>query len=192
MAKIDTTTIQGYADMSAEEKLAALEALDIPDNTADVERYKNAASKANSEAAEYKRKLKEATANGEKAAEASNTELTAIKEQLAALQREKAISEHTASFIAQGYDKAMAAESAAAFLDGDAAKLFANMTKFMENHDKAMTAKGVSELKRPASGLGDPDGTVDYAKQIADAQARGDISAAAYYTRLQYESANKK
>lgn len=190
--KIDTTSIQGYAEMSAEEKLAALEALDLPDNTADVERYKNAASKANSEAAEYKRKLKEATANGEKAVEASNTELTAIKEQLAALQREKCISEHTASFIAQGYDKDLAAESATALIDGNAAKLFENMTKFMASHDKAMTAKGVSELKRPAPGLGDPDGTVDYSKKIADAQTRGAWAEAAYYTRLQNESAIKK
>jgi hypothetical protein len=192
MAKIDTSTIQGYADMSAEEKLAALEALDLPDNASEIERYKNAASKANSEAADYKRKLKEATANGEKAVEASNTELTAIKEQLASLQREKCISEHTASFIAQGYDKDLAAESATALIDGNAAKLFENMTKFMAAHDKAMTAKGVSELQRPASGLGNPDGTVDYSKKIADAQSRGAWGEATYYTRLQQESAIKK
>lgn len=193
MAKIDTSTIQGYADMTAEEKLAALEALDIPDNAADIERYKNAASKANSEAANYKRQLKEATANGEKAVEESNNELASIKKQLASLQREKAISEHTASFIAQGYDKDLASESATALIDGNAAKLFENMTKFMASHDKAMTAKGVSELKRPAPGLGDPDGgTVDYSKKIVDAQSRGAWGEAAYYTRLQQESAITK
>ncbi len=191
MAKIDTTSIQGYADMTAEEKLAALEAFDIPDNTADVERYKNAASKANSEAAEYKRQLKEANKNAEKNAETSNTELTAIKEQLAALQREKSISEHTASFIAQGYDKALAIESATALMDGDSAKLFENMTKFMTAHDKAMTAKGMGEMKRPASGMGDPDGTVDYSKLIAEAQSRKDFSAVAYYTRLQQQAVKK-
>lgn len=190
--KIDTTTIQGYADMSAEEKLAALEAYDLPDNSADVERYKNAASKANSEAADYKRKLKEATTNSEKAAEASNSELTAIKEQLASLQREKAISEHTASFIAQGYDKALAIESATALMDGDSAKLFANMQKFMQEHDKAMTAKGVASLERPAAGLGDPDTSVDYTKQVNDALAIGNLGAAAYYQRMQFESRNKK
>lgn len=192
MAKIDTSTIQGYADMTAEEKLAALEAFDIPDNTAEIERYKNAASKANSEAANYKRQLKEATTNSEKAVETSNAELNSIKEQLAALQREKSISEHTASFIAQGYDKALAIDSATALMDGNAAKLFENMQKFMAAHDKAMTAKSVGEMKRPASGMGDPDGTVDYSKQIADAQARNAFAEVAYYTRMQQESAIKK
>lgn len=193
MAKIDTTSIQGYAEMSAEEKLAALEAFDIPEvDSSEIERYKNAASKANSEAAEYKRKLKEVAKNAEKDAETSNSELNSIKEQLAALQREKAISEHTASFIAQGYDAALAAESAKALQDGDTVKLFANMQSFLAVHDKAQAAKGVSKLQRPAPGLGNPDGTVDYAKQIADAQTRNDWGAVAYYTRLQQEASAKK
>lgn len=192
MAKIDTTTIQGYADMSAEEKLAALEAFDIPDNTEDIERYKNAASKANSEAAEYKRKLREATSNSEKAAEESNAELNGIKEQLAALQREKAISEHTASFIAQGYDKALALDSATALMDGDASKLFANMTKFLAEHDKAINAQNVGNMKRPASGVGDPDGSVDYSKMIAEAMSANRIADAVHYMNLQQEANKNK
>ena len=31
MAKIDTGSIEGYADMTAEEKLAALEGLELPE-----------------------------------------------------------------------------------------------------------------------------------------------------------------
>ena len=51
MAKIDTTKIEGYAGMTAERKLAALEAFELPDNnSAELERLKNAVSKANSEA----------------------------------------------------------------------------------------------------------------------------------------------
>ena len=55
MAKIDTSKIEGYADMSAEDKLKALEAFEYEDNAAELERQKNALSKANSEAAEWKR-----------------------------------------------------------------------------------------------------------------------------------------
>ncbi len=59
MAKIDTTKIEGYAGMTAEQKLAALEAFELPDNnSAELERLKNAVSKANSEAAEYKKQLR--------------------------------------------------------------------------------------------------------------------------------------
>lgn len=41
---------------------------------------------------------------------------------------------------------------------------------------------------RPAAG-DDGNGSVDYAKKIAEAQASGDYTAAAYYTRLQAQDA---
>ena len=52
MAKIDTSKIEGYADMTPEQKLAALEGYEYEDNAAELEKQKNALSKANSEAAE--------------------------------------------------------------------------------------------------------------------------------------------
>ena len=56
MAKIDTSKIEGYANMTAEQKLAALEAYDHPDPdlTGFVEKSK--LDKATAEAAEWKRK----------------------------------------------------------------------------------------------------------------------------------------
>lgn len=189
--KIDTTQIDGYADMTAEQKLAALEAYEYEDHTAELEKLKNTVSKSNSEAAEYKRKLREATTNSEKAVEASNSELTAIKEQLAALQREKSISEHTASFIAQGYDKALAVESATALMDGDSAKLFANMGKFLAERDKTAKAKSLADMERPSAGVG-TGATVptDYAKLIGDAMAKGDYGLAAHYQSEQFNANN--
>ena len=56
MAKIDTSRIAGYADMSLEDKLKALEAFEYNDNASELEKQKAAVSKANSEAAEWKRK----------------------------------------------------------------------------------------------------------------------------------------
>ena len=61
MAKIDVSTIDGYADMTAEEKLAALEAFEFDDHSselADLEKYKDATTKATKEASEYKKQLK--------------------------------------------------------------------------------------------------------------------------------------
>ena len=55
MAKINTSAIEGYENMTAEEKLAALEAMDIPD----VDKMKSALDKATSEAAGYKKQLRE-------------------------------------------------------------------------------------------------------------------------------------
>ncbi len=45
MAKIDTSKIPGYAEMSAEDKLKALEAFEYDDNAAEVERLKGAVSR---------------------------------------------------------------------------------------------------------------------------------------------------
>lgn len=56
MVKIDVSKIEGYAEMTAEQKLAVLESYEYNDYSGEVERYKNAASKANSEAAEWKKK----------------------------------------------------------------------------------------------------------------------------------------
>ena len=66
MAKIDVTKIEGYENMTAEEKLAVLEGFEYDDNTSELERYKNAVSKANSEAAELKRKYNERLSAEEK------------------------------------------------------------------------------------------------------------------------------
>ena len=68
--KIDTTKIAGYAEMSAEEKLKALEEYEIEtphDNGDEVTKLKNALSKANSDAAEWKRQFREKQTEQERA-----------------------------------------------------------------------------------------------------------------------------
>ena len=62
MAKIDTTKIPGYESMTVEQKLAALEAYETAEDS-EIERYKNAASRANSEAAAYKKQLNDEKGN---------------------------------------------------------------------------------------------------------------------------------
>ena len=78
MAKINTSAIEGYEAMSAEEKLAALEALDIPD----VDKIKSALDKATSEAAGYKKQLRERMSEDEAKAQRDADERAAIMEEL--------------------------------------------------------------------------------------------------------------
>ena len=59
MAKIDTSKIKGYAEMSLDDKLKALEAFEYEDNAAELEKQKAGVSKANSEAAAWKKKHNE-------------------------------------------------------------------------------------------------------------------------------------
>ena len=90
---LDTSKIDGYAEMSAEEKVKALEALEIEDNAAELERYKNATTKANSEAAEYKRKLKALEEKASQGSSDTEKQIADLKEQIETLNREKSISE---------------------------------------------------------------------------------------------------
>ena len=186
MAKIDTTQIEGYESMSAEEKLTALEEFEYEDNLTELQNQKNLLSKANKEAADWKRKHNELLTDDERNKQARDEEVTNLKNQVAELQKEKLLSSHKASFLALGYDDALAEETAAAMVEGDTAKVFANQQKFLAAHDKDIEAE---LLKRtPRNGEGGAGGDIDYVKKAAEAQLAGDFTLAAYYTRLAQEN----
>lgn len=195
MAKIDTSKIEGYADMSAEDKLKALEAFEYEDNAAELERQKNALSKANSEAAEWKRKHNALLSEDEKKKQEDADKLAQMEKELSELRKGKTVSEYKAKFIAQGYDEALAEDTAKAMADGDSAKVFANQSKFLEDYAKKVKADALKKTPKPTLGNGDNGGAVDYGKKIEEAQKNGDFAAVAYYTRLKAEEeaqANKE
>lgn len=66
MAKIDTSKIEGYDSMSAEDKLKALEEYEYEDNADELENQKKLLSKANGEAAEWKKKFNALSKDGDK------------------------------------------------------------------------------------------------------------------------------
>ena len=146
---IDVSKIEGYAEMSAEEKVKALEALEIEDNSAELERYKNATSKANSEAAEYKRKLKELEAKAAEGTSDTEKQMAELKEQIETLQREKSLSEKKASFLKLGMNEDLANKCSEAFVNGDSDSLFEGMTSFIDAHDKAFKAELLKSTPRP-------------------------------------------
>ena len=150
---VDVSKIDGYAEMSAEEKVKALEALNLEDEEmkAELERYKKATTNANSEAAEYKRKLK---AIEEKAAQGSTDtekQMAELKEQIETLQREKSISERTASFLKIGMNEDIAGKCSEAFTNGDSEAFFKAMGSFIADHDKAFKAELLKSTPRPGS-----------------------------------------
>lgn len=184
MAKIDTSLIEGYADMTPEQKLAALEAFEYEDNAAELEKQKNALSKANSEAAEWKRKHNALLSEEEKKKQEDAEKLTQMEQELADLRKAKTVSEYKAKFVAQGYDEALAEETAQAYADGDNAKVFANQSKFLEEYAKKVKADALKKTPKPTPGAGSGGGAIDYDKKIEEAQKNGDLTAVAYYNRL--------
>lgn len=107
MAKIDTSKITGYAEMSAEDKLKALEAFEYEDNAAELEKQKAAVSKANSEAAEWKRKHNALLGEDEKKKQEQEEKFANMEKELSELREAKRVSEFKAKFIAQGYDEVL-------------------------------------------------------------------------------------
>lgn len=173
--------------MTEDEISAALETVG-QGNEAEVNRLKAALSKANSEAADYKKQLRTKQTDDEAAAAAQKEEHDRLVQENADLKRSMALSERKAKLLAMGYDENLADETAAAMVDGDMDKVMANQSKYLEVQKKNIQADAMRKTPRPAAG-DDGNGSVDYEKKIAEAQASGDYTAAAYYTRLQAQEA---
>ena len=172
--------------MTEDEISAALEAQKQNSNT-EIEKLKASLSKANSEAADYKKQLREKLTDAQKAEAERNEAYEKLVKDNEELKRSIKLAEQTSKLVALGYDEKLAADTASAMVDGDMAKVIANQGIFFENQKKTLTAELMRQTPRPAQGA-DPTAPQDYSKLIAEAQANGDFTASAYYTRLQEES----
>ena len=152
MAKIDTSKIEGYAGMTAEQKLAALEAYDHPDPdmTGFVEKSK--LDKAAAEAAEWKRKHNALLSEEDKRKQEDADARAAMEQELADLRKDKVVAQYKAQYLAQGYPDKLASETAQALADGDTAKVFANQQKFLEEYAKTVRADTLKKMPKPGSG----------------------------------------
>ena len=163
--KIDTSKITGYAEMSAEEKLKALEEFEIEapkDNSAEVTNLKEALSKANSQAAEWKRQFREKQTEQERAEAERAEREKAVEDELRSLRRDKAVSGYVAQCLALGYDKDLALRAAEAMADGDAATVLACQQDFLDNKKKELEAAALGKQPpitpgKPPKGESDDD-----------------------------------
>jgi len=182
MAKIDFSTIEGYENMTAEEKLAAIENYEIPDPDYSGFVKKDLFDKVSSEVASYKKKEFERMTEEEAAKAKAEEERAAMQARLEELERDKQINEYTAQFLGIGYDKELARETAEALQQGDMNMVFLNQSKFAAAREKALKAELLKDTPKPPAGNGAL--IADYKKRIDEAQANGDFTAVAYYTRL--------
>jgi molybdopterin converting factor small subunit len=182
MAKIDVSTIEGYEEMTAEEKLAALEGLELPEPDYTGYVKKELFDKASSEIAGYKKQIFEKMTAEEAAKAEADEKMAAIQQELEQLRQDKVVQEYTAQFLSIGYDKELASETAVALQRGDMNTVFLNQTKFATLREKALKAELMKNTPKPPAGNGAM--IADYQKKIDEAQANGDFTAVAYYTRL--------
>lgn len=177
MAKIDVSAIEGYADMTPEEKVAALEAHELPEPDMTGWVKKELFDKKASELAAAKKSAKPSEADAQR--------IAALEGQVKTLTEEKQTGEYKAQLMAQGYDEQLAAATAEAMVKGDMTTVFANQKSFLEKHDQTLTATAMQNTPKPPAG-GVP-GVADLQKKIDEAYARGDMAAAVAYTTRLYE-----
>lgn len=140
-------------DMSAEDILKALEDVELPaDNSAEMERLKNALSKSNSEAADYKRQLKEKMSAEELKAKEDADKWSEMEEKYNALLKKDAISTNKTKLLALGYEEALADETAEAMANGELDKVFANQKKHIESVEKRIKSEILKDTPKPNGG----------------------------------------
>ena len=139
--------------MSVEEIESALESVDFPtDNSAEIDRLKTALSKSNSEAADYKRQLKEKMSADELKAKEDAEKQEKLQSDYDELLRKVTVSENKAKLLALGYDDTLATETAEAMANGELDKVFANQKKHLDAVEKKVRSEILKDTPKPDGG----------------------------------------
>lgn len=146
---------------------------------------KSLLEKANSEAADYKKKWKAASSEQERKAIEDAEQQAQIQEELKTLRRASKVSDYEKQHLALKYDEKDAKEIAEALYDGDMDTVFRLQKKHEEALQKSIKADLMKQMPTPPSGN---QTKIDYGKQIAEAQASGDMALMASLIRQQAEA----
>ena len=150
---------------------AALEGVEIPpDQSAEIDRLKNANTKLSSENAEWKRKHREALSEEERKAQELADRMKQLEEQNAALLRESGVAKHKAKFLGMGYEEALASDAATAMVDGDMEKLFTYQQKHQEALEKKIRADALKGTPKPVPNAGNDSVTLESFRKMSPSE----------------------
>lgn len=152
--KIDVTKIEGYADMTPEQKLAALEGYDMPDPDYSGYVKKDVFDKTASELAAKKKELTEKMTEDEQKKQKEQEERDELQSKYDKLLHESEVSKFKAKLLGMGYDEKLADDTAEAMANGDSEKVFANQKKHLEAVEKKVRAEALKDTPKP-TGDGD-------------------------------------
>lgn len=180
MPTISTDAIENFDSMTAEQKVEALLKVEIPE-AVDMTGYvkKSLLDAKLSELGKVKDELKAKLSEDEqkklaeeevKAADAQK--FADLQAKYDALEKKSTISEYKANYLAQGYDEALAKETAEALANGDMAKVFANAEKFKAALEARIKAELMDSTPKPGGGSGsNTNPMIEQAKAIGKAKA---------------------
>ena len=168
MAQIDTSGIENFDSMTAEEKVSALLAFQYDDGADKIKaaeenaaKMKAAFDKASSEAAGYKKQLNASKSEEELKRQESEETLKALQAELAEFKQREQISTAKAAFLGGGFDETTAADAANAFITGDIEKMSAAVKKFRESIEVSTKSKLMGSNPKPESGAKTDDDGAD-------------------------------
>ena len=150
--KINTDKIQGYADMTPEEKIKALEAFEVADPDYSGYVKKEVFDKTASELTDYKKQLREKMSADEIKAKEDAEKQEKLQSDYDALLRKVALSENKAKLLALGYEDKLAGDTAEAMIDGNLEKVFANQKKHLESIEKKIREDVLHNTPKPEGG----------------------------------------
>lgn len=150
--------IENYENMTTEEKLAALEALD-PEKNGFVS--KATFDKKASEAAELTKQLRSRMSEEEAKATKDAEERAALIARVEQLEHEKAVTGYINNYLAMGYDEKLARSSAEALASGDMDTVFKNQKTHAETREKVLKTELLKQTPPPAGGKADTAMTKD-------------------------------
>lgn len=161
-----------YKDgMTVEEIEAALGDITPPSNdSSEIERLKAALSKSNSEAAGYKKQLREKMTEDEQKAQKEAEERAELLEKYDKLLHKTEVSENKARLLSLGYDEKLADETAEAIASRDLEKVFANQLTHQRNLEKKIKAEALKQTPPPVGGNGGNEMTLEKFKQMSPEQ----------------------
>lgn len=120
-------------------------------------KLKKASDMATSEAASYKKQLREKQTAEEIALQEKAEKEAEREEQFQKLLRENTITKFEKNFLALGYPADLAAKAAEAQCDNDTDELFSIQQTFIEEKEKAMKADWMKSMPNPPAGNSDDD-----------------------------------
>lgn len=116
-------------------------------------KMKRAMERANSEAADYKKKYNATLSEQEKASLEKAEEQARRDERLAELEREVSVHRFTEQFLDLGYDKDSAIAAATAQVDGDVDALFKLQKKIIDEKVMAKEQELIKDMPRAKTGV---------------------------------------
>lgn len=123
-------------------------------DSAEVEKLKLALSKANSEAADYKRQLREKQTEAEREAAERAEADKAKDDELQALRKQVAVTDYTNRCVTLGFDGELASKTAAALADGNMDSVFDCLKAFVETTKTKLANDALN--RQPSLSAGTP------------------------------------